>query len=199
MFTGCSCTNVEDLESEREEIIYFDEFSFSFCEWRHAFLIPGTFLPLSESSAEGSYICFFLPSNIRIAGSFLCDIDVAYRTMEWVGNLGVSSSMWWWLLQTSQLSIRQSAHLGKAVGIQKSAYQVFLFMRESMFESTQCYELLTLAYHRHYNTRTDMLAFKKVNYFKEHSVYYHGCLKEFLELTKWRGSEVSQLQDPFSI
>ncbi|KAG6544180.1 hypothetical protein Mapa_014380 [Marchantia paleacea] len=43
---------------------------------------------------------------------------------------------------------------------------------------------------RHYNTRTDMLAFKKVNYFKEHSVYYHGCLKEFLEHTKWRGSEV---------
>ncbi|KAL3682481.1 hypothetical protein R1sor_000503 [Riccia sorocarpa] len=43
---------------------------------------------------------------------------------------------------------------------------------------------------RHYNTVTDMLAFRKLTNFQEGGVYYHGCLKEFLEITQWSGSEV---------
>ncbi|CAM6125583.1 unnamed protein product [Calypogeia fissa] len=43
---------------------------------------------------------------------------------------------------------------------------------------------------RHYSTRLDQLGFSKVDHFGQHAVYYHGCLKSFLDITKWRGSEV---------
>lgn len=37
----------------------------------------------------------------------------------------------------------------------------------------------------------DVLMFTKVDSFEPHGVYYHGCLKDFAKITKWKGSEVS--------
>lgn len=36
----------------------------------------------------------------------------------------------------------------------------------------------------------DNLAFKKVDEFLPNKIYYHGCLKSFLHITKWKGPEV---------
>ena len=32
--------------------------------------------------------------------------------------------------------------------------------------------------------------FTKVDSIEPHGVYYHGCLKDFCEITKWNGNEV---------
>ncbi|KAI5078623.1 hypothetical protein GOP47_0006294 [Adiantum capillus-veneris] len=48
---------------------------------------------------------------------------------------------------------------------------------------------------RHYNLDRDVLSFSKVDSFQRHSVYYHGCLKHFLEITKWKGPEVLYFGD----
>ncbi|MCO5558569.1 hypothetical protein L7F22_012154 [Adiantum nelumboides] len=48
---------------------------------------------------------------------------------------------------------------------------------------------------RHYNIEGDVLLFSKVDSFQSHSVYYHGCLKHFLEITKWKGPEVLYFGD----
>lgn len=48
---------------------------------------------------------------------------------------------------------------------------------------------------RYYNSKKDVLAFSKVDVFQKHSVYYHGCLKHFLEITKWKGPEVLYFGD----
>ncbi|KAH7373349.1 hypothetical protein KP509_17G051200 [Ceratopteris richardii] len=48
---------------------------------------------------------------------------------------------------------------------------------------------------RHYDTEKDVLAFSKVDSFEKHSVYYHGCLKQFLEITEWKGPEVLYFGD----
>lgn len=36
----------------------------------------------------------------------------------------------------------------------------------------------------------DTLAFTKVDAFLPGKIYYHGCLKAFLQITKWKGPEV---------
>jgi hypothetical protein len=43
--------------------------------------------------------------------------------------------------------------------------------------------------------KKDMLTFSRVDSFGPHSVYYHGCLKDFLDITKWQGSEVLYFGD----
>eukprot|EP00250_Pteridium_aquilinum_P001422 c11618_g1_i2 orf=584-2458(-) len=48
---------------------------------------------------------------------------------------------------------------------------------------------------RYYNSKKDVLAFSGVDVFQKHSVYYHGCLKHFLEITKWKGPEVLYFGD----
>ncbi|XP_038696267.1 5'-nucleotidase domain-containing protein DDB_G0275467 isoform X3 [Tripterygium wilfordii] len=48
---------------------------------------------------------------------------------------------------------------------------------------------------RCYDTRTDTLAFTKVDAFHSDKVYYHGCLKSFLQITKWKGPEVIYFGD----
>ncbi|CAN1165447.1 5'-nucleotidase domain-containing protein DDB_G0275467 [Linum perenne] len=48
---------------------------------------------------------------------------------------------------------------------------------------------------RCYDTERDTLAFTKVETFVQEKIYYHGCLKTFLEITKWRGPEVIYFGD----
>lgn len=48
---------------------------------------------------------------------------------------------------------------------------------------------------RRYDMEKDIVTFSKVNAFQPHTVYYHGCLKSFLEITKWKGSEVIYFGD----
>ncbi|KAL6012247.1 hypothetical protein ACLOJK_002725 [Asimina triloba] len=40
-----------------------------------------------------------------------------------------------------------------------------------------------------YDIKKDTLTFSKVDTFLSGQVYYHGCLKSFLEITKWKGTE----------
>ncbi|XP_057538808.1 uncharacterized protein LOC130816165 [Amaranthus tricolor] len=48
---------------------------------------------------------------------------------------------------------------------------------------------------RCYDTSKDTLAFSKVDTFLPKKVYYHGCLKSFLQITKWHGPEVIYFGD----
>jgi hypothetical protein len=41
-----------------------------------------------------------------------------------------------------------------------------------------------------YDAQKDVLTFTKVDKFLPDKVYYHGCLKSFLQITKWKGPEV---------
>lgn len=41
-----------------------------------------------------------------------------------------------------------------------------------------------------YDTEKDTLAFTKVDSFLPDKIYYQGCLKSFLQITKWHGPEV---------
>lgn len=44
-----------------------------------------------------------------------------------------------------------------------------------------------------YDTDKDTLAFTKVDAFLPNKIYYHGCLKSFLQITKWNGPEVHEM------
>nr|XP_011462310.1 PREDICTED: 5'-nucleotidase domain-containing protein DDB_G0275467 isoform X1 [Fragaria vesca subsp. vesca] len=48
---------------------------------------------------------------------------------------------------------------------------------------------------RCYDAEKDTLAFMKVDAFLPNNVYYHGCLKSFLQITKWKGPEVIYFGD----
>ncbi|KAL8236912.1 hypothetical protein R6Q59_017993 [Mikania micrantha] len=48
---------------------------------------------------------------------------------------------------------------------------------------------------RCYDIKKDNLAFHKVDKFLPDKVYYHGCLKSFLQITKWNGPEVIYFGD----
>ncbi|XP_074304134.1 uncharacterized protein LOC141638687 [Silene latifolia] len=48
---------------------------------------------------------------------------------------------------------------------------------------------------RCYDTKKDRLAFSKVDAFLPNKIYYHGCLKSFLQITKWHGPEVIYFGD----
>lgn len=48
---------------------------------------------------------------------------------------------------------------------------------------------------RCYDEEKDTLAFSKVDSFLPDRVYYHGCLKSFLQITKWNGPEVIYFGD----
>ncbi|XVF47837.1 hypothetical protein PTKIN_Ptkin03bG0143000 [Pterospermum kingtungense] len=48
---------------------------------------------------------------------------------------------------------------------------------------------------RCYDTEKDTLAFTKVDRFLENKIYYHGSLKSFLQITKWKGPEVIYFGD----
>ncbi|XP_015885556.2 uncharacterized protein LOC107420960 isoform X2 [Ziziphus jujuba] len=48
---------------------------------------------------------------------------------------------------------------------------------------------------RCYDTEKDTLAFTKVDTFLPNKIYYHGCLKSFLQITKWNGPEVIYFGD----
>ncbi|VFQ95181.1 unnamed protein product [Cuscuta campestris] len=48
---------------------------------------------------------------------------------------------------------------------------------------------------RGYHVEEDTLAFSKVDSFLPDRVYYHGCLKTFLQITKWKGPEVIYFGD----
>ncbi|CAI8611307.1 unnamed protein product [Vicia faba] len=48
---------------------------------------------------------------------------------------------------------------------------------------------------RCYDTKTDNLTFTKVDKFLPDKIYYHGCLKSFLQITKWKGPEVIYFGD----
>ncbi|KAJ4833118.1 hypothetical protein Tsubulata_006220 [Turnera subulata] len=48
---------------------------------------------------------------------------------------------------------------------------------------------------RCYDTEKDNLAFTKVDAFLPDKVYYHGCLKHFLQITRWNGPEVIYFGD----
>ncbi|KAI5675663.1 hypothetical protein M9H77_06613 [Catharanthus roseus] len=48
---------------------------------------------------------------------------------------------------------------------------------------------------RCYDEENDRLAFSKVDTFLPNKTYYHGCLKTFLQITKWKGPEVIYFGD----
>lgn len=48
---------------------------------------------------------------------------------------------------------------------------------------------------RCYDVEKDNLAFSKVDKFLPDKIYYHGCLKSFLQITKWNGPEVIYFGD----
>ncbi|KAE8056102.1 hypothetical protein FH972_012898 [Carpinus fangiana] len=48
---------------------------------------------------------------------------------------------------------------------------------------------------RCYDTENDTLAFTKVDTFLPNKIYYRGCLKSFLQITKWSGPEVIYFGD----
>ncbi|GJR53463.1 5'-nucleotidase domain-containing protein [Tanacetum coccineum] len=48
---------------------------------------------------------------------------------------------------------------------------------------------------RCYDVEKDNLAFSKVDSFHPDKIYYHGCLKTFLQITKWNGPEVIYFGD----
>ncbi|KAL2338563.1 hypothetical protein Fmac_013009 [Flemingia macrophylla] len=48
---------------------------------------------------------------------------------------------------------------------------------------------------RCYDTKKDTLTFTKVDKFLPDKIYYHGCLKSFLQITKWNGPEVIYFGD----
>ncbi|KAG4942616.1 hypothetical protein JHK85_047262 [Glycine max] len=48
---------------------------------------------------------------------------------------------------------------------------------------------------RCYDTKNDTLTFTKVDEFLPDKIYYHGCLKSFLQITKWNGPEVIYFGD----
>ncbi|KAF2306008.1 hypothetical protein GH714_009419 [Hevea brasiliensis] len=48
---------------------------------------------------------------------------------------------------------------------------------------------------RCYDMEKDTLAFTKVDEFLPKRIYYHGCLKSFLQITKWNGPEVIYFGD----
>lgn len=48
---------------------------------------------------------------------------------------------------------------------------------------------------RCYDIEKDTLAFTTVDRFLPDQVYYHGCLKSFLQITKWNGPEVIYFGD----
>ncbi|XP_038979073.1 5'-nucleotidase domain-containing protein DDB_G0275467 isoform X2 [Phoenix dactylifera] len=48
---------------------------------------------------------------------------------------------------------------------------------------------------RCYDIEKDTLAFTAVDRFIPNQVYYHGCLKSFLQITKWKGPEVIYFGD----
>lgn len=49
-----------------------------------------------------------------------------------------------------------------------------------------------------YDVEKDTLAFTKVDTFLPNKIYYQGCLKTFLQITKWNGPEVHPAwQAPF--
>ncbi|XP_057501656.1 uncharacterized protein LOC130785490 [Actinidia eriantha] len=48
---------------------------------------------------------------------------------------------------------------------------------------------------RCYDVEKDNLAFSKVDSFLPNRVYYHGCLKSFLHITKWNGPQVIYFGD----
>nr|XP_043622733.1 5'-nucleotidase domain-containing protein DDB_G0275467 [Erigeron canadensis] len=48
---------------------------------------------------------------------------------------------------------------------------------------------------RCYDAEKDNLAFSKVDKFLPDKIYYHGCLKAFLQITKWNGPEVIYFGD----
>ncbi|KAM7266934.1 hypothetical protein ACFE04_009100 [Oxalis oulophora] len=48
---------------------------------------------------------------------------------------------------------------------------------------------------RCYDIEKDNLAFTKVDKFDANKIYYHGCLKSFLQITKWQGPEVIYFGD----
>ncbi|KAK4757306.1 hypothetical protein SAY87_007433 [Trapa incisa] len=48
---------------------------------------------------------------------------------------------------------------------------------------------------RCYDFEKDILTFKKVDAFFPEKIYYHGCLKSFLQITKWNGPEVIYFGD----
>ncbi|XVE71723.1 hypothetical protein DITRI_Ditri10aG0174500 [Diplodiscus trichospermus] len=48
---------------------------------------------------------------------------------------------------------------------------------------------------RCYDTEKDTLAFTKVDKFLQNKIYYHGSLKSFLQITKWKGPEVIYFGD----
>ncbi|KAK7291925.1 hypothetical protein RIF29_07482 [Crotalaria pallida] len=48
---------------------------------------------------------------------------------------------------------------------------------------------------RCYDTEKDTLTFTKVDAFLPNKIYHHGCLKSFLQITKWKGPEVIYFGD----
>lgn len=48
---------------------------------------------------------------------------------------------------------------------------------------------------RIYDEEKDTLAYSKVDRFLPNKIYYHGCLKSFLQITKWNGPEVIYFGD----
>ncbi|XP_030535730.1 5'-nucleotidase domain-containing protein DDB_G0275467 [Rhodamnia argentea] len=48
---------------------------------------------------------------------------------------------------------------------------------------------------RCYDSEKDTLAFTKVDALLPNKIYYHGCLKSFLQITKWNGPEVIYFGD----
>lgn len=62
----------------------------------------------------------------------------------------------------------------------KSLFQLISFFLAPIFEtSSSCYDV-----------EKDTLAFTKVDTFLPNKIYYQGCLKAFLKITKWNGPEV---------
>ena len=65
-----------------------------------------------------------------------------------------------------------------------------LFTERNGRYGTDYFFLLILFNISCYDTEKDNLTFTKVDAFLPNKIYYHGCLKSFLQISKWNGPEV---------
>ncbi|MQL91551.1 hypothetical protein Taro_024168 [Colocasia esculenta] len=105
-------------------------------------------------------------------------------------SINFPSSSAFWLWYSSQLFLRCHARRLPALGARPAAVQALrLRHRPPLLVA------LVGQQRRAVSVRKDTLAFTAVNKFHPDQVYYHGCLKSFLQITKWKGPEVIYFGD----
>ena len=100
-------------------------------------------------------------------------------------------SMLWLLKQINPNFTHLSTLSGLCYSLLNSSSQMLRYVMKLRL----CYVLVGLSTCMYcpcscYDEGRDTLAFTKVDSFHPDKIYYHGCLKSFLQITKWRGPEV---------